>query len=79
MRLYDKQYDDLPKANENGYTPFLHDPKHKRWIGMGFCIKCGGYGCTTPDPVDMDAVRRQIRDLEDRLDILRGKLLEEAS
>lgn len=60
--------------DKNGYTPLNHDPRHRQWIGMGFCIKCGGYSCTTPVEADAETLRRRIRDTEGRLAMLREEL-----
>ena len=58
----------------NGYTPILHDPRHKRWISSGFCVRCGGYNCTTPRPEDVDRLRQRVCQKERELDALRREL-----
>jgi hypothetical protein len=68
--------DGFPPVDENGYTPALHDPRHKKWIGVGFCIQCGGYACTTPDPDSIEDLRRKIKQTEDRLEVMRLNLQE---
>jgi hypothetical protein len=66
------------EPDEFGYVSGLYDPAHRKWIGVGFCQKCGGYHCTTSYGMDREELERSIRYHEDKIVELRARLGEDS-